>query len=121
VKQLSTWVKRDDWSSILPAFARCVRITRDQKQTFKVDEKLFADKEEKDLFSALKKTVNRPPSSVNEFLEIIVKLTPSINLFFDKVMVMAEDNKLKENRLGLLQKISSLSNGIADLSKLEGF
>jgi glycyl-tRNA synthetase beta subunit len=34
---------------------------------------------------------------------------------------MAEDKKVKENRLGLLQKISSLSNGIADLSKLEGF
>ncbi len=121
VKQLSTWVKRDDWSSILPAFARCVRITRDQKQTFKVDEKLLTDKEEKDLFAAFEKTVNRPPSTVNEFLEIIVKLTPSINAFFDKVLVMAEDKKVKENRLGLLQKISSLSNGIADLSKLEGF
>jgi len=121
VKQLSAWVKRDDWSSILPAFARCVRITRDQKQIFKVNEKLFVDKEEKDLFAAVEKMVNRPPSSVNEFLEIVVKLTPAINSFFDKVMVMAEDKKVKENRLGLLQKISSLSNGIADLSKLEGF
>ncbi|HCR69897.1 MAG TPA: glycine--tRNA ligase subunit beta [Anaerolineae bacterium] len=120
VKQLSTWVKRDDWSSILPAFARCVRITRDQKQTFKVDEKLLSDKEEKDLYKALQ-AVSGQPSNVNEFLEIVVKLTPAINLFFDKVLVMAEDKKVKENRLGLLQKISSLSNGIADLSKLEGF
>lgn len=121
VKQLSTWVKRDDWSSILPAFARCVRITRDQKQTFKVDKKLLADKEEKELFADFEKSVRRSPSSVNEFLEIIVTLTPAINSFFDKVLVMAEDKKVKENRLGLLQKISSLSNGIADLSKLEGF
>lgn len=121
VKQLSLWVKRDDWSSILPAFARCVRITRDQKQIFKVNEKLFVDKEEKDLFAVFEKTVSRPPSSVNELLEIVVKLIPSINNFFDKVMVMAEDKKLKENRLGLLQNISALSNGIADLSKLEGF
>jgi glycyl-tRNA synthetase beta subunit len=37
------------------------------------------------------------------------------------VLVMAEDKAVKENRLGLLQKIASLSNSIADLSKLEGF
>jgi len=36
-------------------------------------------------------------------------------------MVMVEDKSIKENRLGLLQRIASLSNGIADLSKLEGF
>ncbi|MBL8097856.1 MAG: glycine--tRNA ligase subunit beta [Anaerolineales bacterium] len=120
VKQLSAWVKRDDWSSILPAFARCVRITRDQKEIFKVNEKLFTDKEEKDLFAEVK-TISNQPSDVDEFLNIVVKLTPAINSFFDKVLVMAEDEKLKENRLGLLQKISSLSNGIVDLSKLEGF
>jgi glycyl-tRNA synthetase len=37
------------------------------------------------------------------------------------VLVMAEDKKVKENRLGLLQRIASLSNGIADLSNLDGF
>jgi glycyl-tRNA synthetase beta subunit len=34
---------------------------------------------------------------------------------------MAEDEKLRENRLGLLQRIAALSRGSADLSKLEGF
>jgi glycyl-tRNA synthetase len=37
------------------------------------------------------------------------------------VLVMAEDAKVRENRLGLLQRIASLSSGIADFSKLEGF
>lgn len=121
VKQLSDWVRREDWSSILPAFARCVRITRDQKETFKVNEKSFVDKEEKDLFATVQANTKSQPATVDEFLNIVVKLTPAINSFFDKVLVMAEDKKIKENRLGLLQKISSLSNGIADLSKLEGF
>ena len=66
-------------------------------------------------------TVHGQPSTVNEFLEIVAKLIPSITAFFDKVLVMAEDKAVKENRLGLLQKIASLANGIADLSKLEGF
>jgi glycyl-tRNA synthetase len=121
VKQLQAWVGREDWSTILPAFARCVRITRDQKKAFKVNEKVFVEKEEKDLFAAVQKTVNRQPSTVNELLEIVVKLIPSINAFFDKVLVMAEDKKLQENRLGLLQRIAALSKGIADLGKLEGF
>ncbi|MHB8777890.1 MAG: glycine--tRNA ligase subunit beta [Anaerolineales bacterium] len=121
VKQLQAWVGREDWSTILDGFARCVRITRDQKEVFKVSERAFVDKEEKDLFAALQKAASHQPSAVNEFLEIIVKLIPSINAFFDKVLVMAEDKVVKENRLGLLQKIAALSNGVADLSKLEGF
>ena len=50
-----------------------------------------------------------------------VKLIPSITSFFEKILVMAEDKDVRENRLGLLQKIAGLSNGVADLSKLEGF
>jgi glycyl-tRNA synthetase len=121
VKQLQAWVGREDWSKTLDGFARCVRITRDKKAIFKINEKLFADKEEKDLYSALQANAKKQPSTVDEFLEIVAKLIPSITAFFDKVLVMAEDKKVQENRLGLLQRIASLSNGIADLGKLEGF
>ena len=37
VKQLSAWVGREDWSSILDGFARCVRITRDQKDPVQIE------------------------------------------------------------------------------------
>jgi glycyl-tRNA synthetase len=121
VKQLSAWVEREDWSTTLDGFARCVRITRDQKESFKINEKLFTDKEEKDLFAAIQAQAKSQPATVDEFLNMVVKLIPAITAFFDKVLVMAEDQKVKENRLGLLQKIAALSNGIADLSKLEGF
>jgi len=124
VNQLSAWVGREDWSSILDGFARCVRILRSQtvdSGQWTVDESKFVDAEEKALFKAVHDTVHGQPSTVNEFLEIVTKLIPSITSFFDKVLVMAEDKAVKENRLGLLQKIASLANGIADLSKLEGF
>jgi glycyl-tRNA synthetase beta subunit len=58
---------------------------------------------------------------VGAFLKVVVTLIPSITAFFDKVLVMAEDKAVQENRLGLLQRIAALSNGVADLSKLEGF
>ena len=123
VKQLQAWVEREDWSTILPGFARCVRITRDQKETFKVNEETFAEKEEKDLFKALEKaeSASRQEGSVDDFLNAFVPMIPAVNAFFDKVLVMAEDKKLQENRLGLLQRIAALSSGVADLSRLEGF
>ena len=37
------------------------------------------------------------------------------------VLVMAEDEQVKQNRLALVGQIANLSKGIADLSKLEGF
>jgi glycyl-tRNA synthetase len=124
VKQLSAWVGREDWSSILDGFARCVRIIRSaglDDKPLTIDDGKFIEKEERDLHAAIQSSAVNRPSSVDEFLEIVTKLIPSITAFFDKVLVMAEDKAVKENRLGLLQKIASLANGIADLSKLEGF
>ena len=76
---------------------------------------------EKALYAAVQETVHRPPSTVDELFEIVVKLIPTINTFFDKVLVMAEEQAVRENRLGLLQKIAALADGVADMSKLEGF
>jgi glycyl-tRNA synthetase beta subunit len=44
-----------------------------------------------------------------------------INTFFDEVLVMTEDKALRENRLALLQHIAGLTEGIVDLTKVEGF
>ena len=123
VKQLQAWTQRADWREILPAFARCVRITRDQKKVFKVTDKVLQEKEERDLFKALEKAeeAERAVGSVDDFLNAFVSMIPSVNTFFDKVLVMAEDKKLQENRLGLLQRIAALASGVADMSKLEGF
>jgi len=78
VKQLQAWVNRKDWSTILPAFARCVRITRDQKQTFKVDPKNFAEKSEESLFKALERaeSASRHAGSVDDFLNAFCSHDP---------------------------------------------
>jgi glycyl-tRNA synthetase len=121
VKQLQAWVGREDWSKILPGFARCVRITRDQKQIYKVKEKPLRDMEERVLYEVFNLQSTTFNGDVDAFLKVVVALIPSINAFFDKVLVMADDKILMENRLGLLQRIAALSSGVADLSKLEGF
>ncbi len=123
VRQLESWVRREDWNTILPGFARCVRITRDQEQVFQVAEKALVEKEEKELFKALQQaeSASRQKGSVDDFLNAFVPMIPAVNAFFDKVLVMAEDKVVKENRLGLLQRIAALSSGAADPSRLEGF
>ncbi len=124
VKQLQEWVKREDWSNILDGFARCVRIIRAASITNNqlpiINEQLFEAEEEKKLYQALnaeRSTFN----SVDDFLAAVKNLIPSITAFFDKVMVMAEDEKVRQNRLALVGQVANLSKGIADLSKLEGF
>jgi glycyl-tRNA synthetase len=125
VKQLSTWVTRPDWHSILPAFARCVRITRDIKEMFEVDSQAFAEKAEENLYSALllaEKSLHMARHrSTDSFLTAFLPMIPNIDQFFDEVLVMAEDTSLRQNRLALLQRIVALGSGVADMSKLEGF
>ncbi|NCP16497.1 glycine--tRNA ligase subunit beta, partial [bacterium] len=127
VRQLSAWVSRADWHTILPAYARCVRIIRsagvssDQPALSPVEglsvisDQLLVEKEEKKLYQAIQQSSISHPQSVNEFLDIVVQLIPAINAFFDKVLVMAEDEALRANRLALVGQIANLSNGIADL------
>lgn len=123
VKQLSSWVKRDDWEAILPAYSRCVRISRDIKERYRVDPEAMVEPEETQLYEALLQAERseRAPGSVDDFLEAFLPMIPVINRFFDKVLVMAEDEAVRKNRLALLQRLSALADGVAEMSRLEGF
>jgi len=48
----------------------------------------------------------------------ISKLRPLVDAFFDKVMVMVEDEQLRANRLGLLQTLVGEFSSIADFSEI---
>ena len=90
---------------------------------FPVSAKTFVEKEEKALFQAVEQAEKQPPlpGSVDDFLRAFQPLIPLVNAFFEEVLVMADDPALRGNRLGLLQRITALSRGVADLGKLEGF
>jgi len=123
VKELSAWVAREDWNTILPAYSRCVRITRPLDEHYQVDPAAFVEPSSKDLFAFLEKAeaVERIPGSADDFLKAFVPMIPAIDKFFDEVLVMAEDPQVRANRLAILQRIAALADGVADLSKLEGF
>ncbi len=94
--------------------------TEDSK-LLSVDEKHLLEDAEKQFHEAIQKTIHRSPSTIDEALNAVEELVPAINNFFDNVLVMAEDEKVKANRLALVGNIASLAEGLADLSHLEGF
>jgi glycyl-tRNA synthetase len=126
VEQLTAWVTRDDWSRILENYARCVRITRDLETQFELDPARFEQPTEETLHAAYQKARAQvtPESSVDAFLAAFVPLVDVIDAYFAResgVLVMDEDQSLRENRLAQLQHIAALAEGIVDLSRLEGF
>jgi len=123
VKALSAWVAGKDWEQILPAFSRCVRIVRDLNEKFTVNENLFAEESERLLNEAVREAEAdlKEAGTVDGFLNAFLPMVPVVNRFFNEVLVMAEDDSVRQNRLALCQRIAALSKGIADLSRLEGF
>lgn len=128
IRELSAWVKRDDWEGILDGFARCVRITRAEKERFPVDPALFIQPEEGALYDAYQAAAARISANggVDEFLSAFAPMLPTISAYFgtgknDGVLVNHEDAAIRRNRLGLLQAISAMQTGRADLSHLSGF
>ena len=80
-----------------------------------------AAKAEKELAAAYQRAAAAVDGTIPTFINTLRDLAPAISRFFEDVLVMAEDQAVRENRLALLQHIASLTKGIADLSALEGF
>ena len=123
VAQLSAWVGRDDWMDWLNAYGRCIRIVRDQERRFEFNPGVDPEPATAALRRAYlaARSQIRPDSDVDRFLTALYPMIPVINRFFDEVLVMHEDQNLRESRLGLLQDIWELSRGIVDVTRLEGF
>jgi len=117
-----------DFESISVAFKRMKNILRQaaEKKT-KVAEPFnpaaLKDDEEKRLADAVpgvaKKVKELSASRQYEpALHEISRLRPAIDAFFDKVMVMVEDENLRAQRLGLLQTLVNEFSSIADFSEI---
>jgi glycyl-tRNA synthetase beta chain len=52
------------------------------------------------------------------FLEEMLQLKEPVDRFFDEVMVMAEDEAVRQNRLNLLSSINQLILQVGDISRM---
>ena len=74
---------------------------------------------EKQLFTAMQSIPNHwDVHTAGERLKELAQLGPSVDAFFDGVMVMDEDLQIRANRIALLRRLENLMNQVADISKL---
>ena len=123
VRQLTEWVQRPDWEALLDSFARCVRITRSETAAHTLTPQRLTEPAEQALLAALQQAQAALPATgnVEAFLSAFAPMLPAITRFFDDVLVNAPDADVRSNRLALLQAISAMQRGRADLSHLSGF
>lgn len=125
---LSPLVGRADFEPLAVAFKRVVNIVAKQGGDVsggKVDPARLVEPSEQSLHQAATAAAAsvRTHLSRDDYaaaLREVTALKPAVDLFFDKVLVMAEDRALRENRIRLLAEISAIFNGIADFSKIHG-
>ena len=117
-----------DFESISSAFKRMKNILRQASENTKViamrvDPSGLQEESEKELAALIPRTVAaveklRAVRDYEGSLLEIAKLRPAIDKFFDKVMVMVEDDHLRANRLALLQTVVKEFSTIADFSEI---
>jgi glycyl-tRNA synthetase beta chain len=94
-------------------------------QAGEVDAALLNEAQEKELHEAYGRVAVEAQrlSAAHAYgraLEVISTLRPAVDRFFVKVLVMAEDRGVRQNRLRLLKKLDDLFSGIAHFAKIEG-
>ncbi|MEE4355033.1 MAG: glycine--tRNA ligase subunit beta [Desulfococcaceae bacterium] len=117
---------RADFEPLAVAFKRVVNIIRKSDTGVipaSVEESLFEHTSESDLFAAFsdlkgKVMENLEKGDFQQVLLDIAGMKAHVDAFFDGVMVMAEDEKLRSNRLALLKQIADMFGTFADFSKI---
>ena len=123
LEAIKEFEKDERFGKLMTAFKRACNITRGL-DVGDVDESLFEDESEGNLYAAYTGILDGFERATREkrfrdALGALLELAVPIDVFFDRVMVMAEDEKLKANRLNLLGAITGLFLSIADFSRLE--
>jgi glycyl-tRNA synthetase beta chain len=117
-----------DFGSISIAFKRMKNILRQAAENIRyiaanLDHGALREEAERELAGRISPAVAeveklRASRNYEAALLEIAKLRPAIDKFFDKVMVMVEDDSLRANRLALLQTLVKEFSTIADFSEI---
>jgi glycyl-tRNA synthetase beta chain len=122
IAALSLFKERDDFASLAIAFKRVCNIVK-APVDIEVNPAVFLDDAERELFEAYTGIDIRVAAKIAEkdylgALSAIAAIKPAVDSFFDRVMVMDDDERVRSNRLALLQTIQGLFREIADFSKI---
>ncbi|SDN43235.1 glycine--tRNA ligase subunit beta [Alkalicoccus daliensis] len=105
------------------AFSRVTNIAQKADEHTVIAPEQFQQQEENNLYeatvSAQEEILEAEQSgNVASAYETLKKLVPVIHEYFDNIMVMAEEEEIKQNRLAQMQRTSTLIRSFADFQKI---
>ncbi|MBN2690220.1 MAG: glycine--tRNA ligase subunit beta [Gammaproteobacteria bacterium] len=126
IKAISEFQRLPESEPLAAANKRVTNILKkNHAQQKDLDYKLLVEPAEKSLADTLNECekIIKPLFTNKNYQQILTELArlkPVIDAFFDNVMVMADDEKIRNNRLALLSKFKQLFLLVADISFLSG-
>jgi glycyl-tRNA synthetase beta chain len=120
---LVTFRQEAAFEPLAEVFKRAINITKGYGGPLDVSETLFEHEEERALQKAVGEVSERVHSAArngrySEAFREMARLQPLVSAFFEKVLVMAKEERVKNNRLALLKGLSNLFASVADVSRI---
>jgi len=120
VAALNEIVSSDTFKEQFSTFKRVANISKDVDldADLKIDTTLFKDDAEVTLYNAYEKVINQDYADYKTELEALFGLKRELDSYFDDVMVNAEDEVLKKNRLNTIASVYKTFKDIADIKEI---
>jgi glycyl-tRNA synthetase beta chain len=130
VEALGAFLDTEDGRNLLAGTKRAANIlaAEEKKGTAvaeAVDETLFELDAERKLFNAVAQSVGMATQAIEKedyssAMSALAALREPVDSFFEDVLVNAEDEKVRANRLALLAMIRETTGAVADFSRISG-
>ncbi|MDP3599075.1 MAG: DALR anticodon-binding domain-containing protein, partial [Nitrospirota bacterium] len=124
MKALEAVTTKPEFDPLIVGFKRAHRLVEKEKwERQPVDNARFEHPTESALYQATvderaKLMSGMKRGDYSQALDALVRLKPAIDAFFAAVMVNAEDQAVRSNRLSLLQEVDDFFNSFADFSQI---
>ncbi|MDO5041018.1 MAG: glycine--tRNA ligase subunit beta [Peptoniphilus sp.] len=114
---------KEDKKDLIDALTRVHNLNKKRTEDVEFNEELMENEFEKALYlkqNVILKDVDELIKKKNyiEALDLLSELIEPINDYFDNTMILAEDEKIKNNRLSMLNEIDKICNRIFDIEKI---
>ncbi|QOG13187.1 glycine--tRNA ligase subunit beta [Arcobacter sp. FWKO B] len=120
VSALDIIVNSSDFKDISSTFKRVANIIKDidTSSRVEVNEDLFEQDEEKELFVKYNDIISKEYSSVEEHLDALFSIKTELDNFFDRVFVNHDNLNIRQNRKNLITLIYNAFKNIADIKEI---
>ncbi len=120
INAVATIAESSEFATVFSTFKRVANITKDVdlENLDAIKPELFEEKAEVALFNAYTLVSEKEYANYTEQLDALFSLKPQLDDFFEKVMVNAEDEAVKNNRKALVGTIYKAIFDIADIKEI---